>query len=93
MVVTEHDDEGKPKKEHTLPFKYSMMLPAFKGVEAVFGIEGLTNPRGFITTTDSAFCHAAREAGLKVWCDARLSIGVEHVGDMNFGLVSGGKLV
>ena len=25
-----------------------MMLPAFKGVEAVFGIEGLTNPRGFI---------------------------------------------
>jgi len=51
------------------------------------------HPRGFITTTDSAFCHAAREAGLKVWCDARLSIGVEHVGDMNFGLVSGGKLV
>jgi sulfide:quinone oxidoreductase len=26
-----------------------MMLPAFKGVDAVFGIEGLTNPRGFIT--------------------------------------------
>ena len=25
-----------------------MMLPAFKGVDAVFGIEGLTNPRGFI---------------------------------------------
>jgi sulfide:quinone oxidoreductase len=24
------------------------MLPAFKGVDAVFGIEGLTNPRGFI---------------------------------------------
>ncbi|MCK7502325.1 MAG: hypothetical protein MZW92_80000 [Comamonadaceae bacterium] len=45
---TEHDDEGKPKKEHELPFKYSMMLPAFKGVDAVFGIEGLTNPRGFI---------------------------------------------
>ena len=27
---------------------YSMMLPAFKGIDAVFGIEGLTNPRGFI---------------------------------------------
>jgi len=25
-----------------------MMLPAFKGVDAVFGIEGLINPRGFI---------------------------------------------
>jgi sulfide:quinone oxidoreductase len=48
MYVTEHDAEGKPIKEHELPFKYSMMLPAFKGVDAVFGIEGLTNPRGFI---------------------------------------------
>ena len=48
MYVTEHDDEGKPKREHELPFKYSMMLPAFKGVDAVFGIEGLTNPRGFV---------------------------------------------
>ncbi|WP_428827115.1 NAD(P)/FAD-dependent oxidoreductase [Azonexus sp. IMCC34842] len=48
MFVTEHDDEGKPKKEHVLPFKYSMLLPAFKGIDAVFGIEGLTNPRGFV---------------------------------------------
>jgi sulfide:quinone oxidoreductase len=48
MYVTEHDDNGQPKKEHELPFKYSMMLPAFKGIDAVIGIEGLTNPRGFI---------------------------------------------
>jgi sulfide:quinone oxidoreductase len=48
MFVTEHDEEGKPKKEHVLPFKYSMMLPAFKGIDALFGIEGLTNPRGFV---------------------------------------------
>jgi sulfide:quinone oxidoreductase len=48
MHVTEHDDEGRPKKEHVLPFRFSMMLPAFKGIDAVFGIEGLTNPRGFI---------------------------------------------
>jgi len=48
MFVTEHDEDGKPKKEHELPFVYSMMLPAFKGVDAVAGIEGLTNPRGFI---------------------------------------------
>ena len=48
MFVTEHDEDGKPKKTHELPFSYSMMLPAFKGVEAVYGIEGLTNPRGFV---------------------------------------------
>ncbi len=48
MYVAEHDEDGKVKKEHVLPFKYSMMLPAFKGIDAVFGIEGLTNPRGFI---------------------------------------------
>ena len=48
MYVTEHNDDGTPKKEHVLDFKYSMMLPAFKGIDAVFGIEGLANPRGFI---------------------------------------------
>ncbi|MEQ9563918.1 MAG: NAD(P)/FAD-dependent oxidoreductase, partial [Woeseiaceae bacterium] len=45
---TEVDDDGKEKKKHELPFVHSMILPAFKGVDAVFGIEGLTNPRGFI---------------------------------------------
>jgi len=49
------------------------------------------HPRGFITTTDSAFCTAAREAGLDIWCDPKLSLAVEHVGDMHFGLVSGAK--
>jgi sulfide:quinone oxidoreductase len=48
MHVTEFDDMGKEKRTHEVPFKYSMMLPAFKGIDAVFGIEGLTNPRGFI---------------------------------------------
>ena len=48
MHVTEHNEDGTPKKEHAIDFKYSMMLPAFKGIDAVFGIEGLTNPRGFI---------------------------------------------
>jgi len=48
MHVTEFDEMGKEKRSHELPFKYSMMLPAFKGIDAVFGVEGLTNPRGFI---------------------------------------------
>lgn len=49
MHVTEFNDDGTEKKKHELPFKYSMMLPAFRGVDAVFGIDGLTNPKGFIT--------------------------------------------
>ncbi len=48
MFVTELNEDGSLKKEHELPFAYSMMLPAFKGIDAVFGLEGLTNPRGFI---------------------------------------------
>ena len=48
MFVTELDDLGQVKREHELPFKYSMMLPAFKGVDAVAGVEGLCNPRGFV---------------------------------------------
>jgi sulfide:quinone oxidoreductase len=49
MFVAEHNDRGEVVKEHELPFAYSMMLPAFKGIDAVFGIDGLTNPRGFIS--------------------------------------------
>ncbi len=48
MFVTELDDMGAVRKEHELPFKFSMMLPAFKGVDAVAGVEGLCNPRGFV---------------------------------------------
>jgi sulfide:quinone oxidoreductase len=48
MHVTEVDDDGKPKKAHELAFKFSMMIPAFRGIAAVRGIEGLANPRGFI---------------------------------------------
>jgi sulfide:quinone oxidoreductase len=48
MYVTEVDDKGQEKQKHELPFKHAMMIPAFKGVDAVFGIEGLVNPRGFV---------------------------------------------
>jgi sulfide:quinone oxidoreductase len=48
MFVDELDDAGKSKKQHELPFAYSMMLPAFKGVDAVAQVDGLCNPRGFV---------------------------------------------
>lgn len=48
MSVTEHDEEGKAKKEVQVPFKYAMVLPAFKGVDAVANVPNLCNPRGFV---------------------------------------------
>ena len=48
MHVTEVDEEGKAKKTHELPFKFSMMIPAFRGIAALRGIDGLVNPRGFV---------------------------------------------
>jgi sulfide:quinone oxidoreductase len=48
MFVTEVDDLGAVHKEHELPFRFSMMLPAFKGVDAVAAVDGLCNARGFV---------------------------------------------
>jgi sulfide:quinone oxidoreductase len=48
MHVTELDGQGGTLKEHEVPFKFSMMLPAFRGVDAVAAVEGLCNPRGFV---------------------------------------------
>ncbi|MEH6952773.1 FAD/NAD(P)-binding oxidoreductase (plasmid) [Nitrobacter sp. NHB1] len=48
LIVEEVNDDGSVKATHELPFVFSMLLPAFRGVSAVHGIEGLTNPRGFI---------------------------------------------
>ena len=48
MSVTELKADGEVANNHELDFKYSMMLPAFRGIPAVRDIEGLVNPRGFI---------------------------------------------
>jgi sulfide:quinone oxidoreductase len=47
MTVEEIADDGSVRAEKELPFAFSMMLPAFRGIKAVSGIEGLSNPRGF----------------------------------------------
>ena len=52
VKFTEFDDDGNAKKDSELEFKHSMILPAFKGVDAIAGIEGLTNPRDFILIDD-----------------------------------------
>lgn len=48
MLVEELSDDGAHKQDHELPFHFSMMLPAFRGVPAVLGVENLVNPRGFV---------------------------------------------
>jgi sulfide:quinone oxidoreductase len=49
VVVQEHDETGKPKGEpQVLGAKFSMLLPAFAGVDPVAAVEGLCNPRGFV---------------------------------------------
>ena len=47
MMVEEIADDGSVKAEKELPFGFSMLLPAFRGIKAVSGIDGLSNPRGF----------------------------------------------
>jgi sulfide:quinone oxidoreductase len=47
-IVIETPGEG----EKTLPFRYCMIIPAFKGVDAVAGVEGLANPRGFVVVDE-----------------------------------------
>ena len=37
---------GEGEKE--LPAAFSMIIPSFKGVDAVVSVEGLTNPKGFV---------------------------------------------
>jgi sulfide:quinone oxidoreductase len=48
MMVDQLDEQGNLIKQHELPFKLSMMLPAFKGVDAVAAVPNLCNPRGFV---------------------------------------------
>jgi sulfide:quinone oxidoreductase len=48
MHVEELSEDGGIKKVHDLPMSYSMMLPAFRGVEAIRDIKGLVNAKGFV---------------------------------------------
>ncbi len=48
MYIEEYNDVGEKIKDHVVAFNFSMMLPAFKGVDAVAAVEGLCNPRGFV---------------------------------------------
>lgn len=48
VKAQELDDQGKPLKEHAVPFKFAMIMPPFTGVDAVRQVKALCNPRGFV---------------------------------------------
>lgn len=48
VFVDQYDDHGEVIRQHELPFRHGMLLPAFKGVDPVAAVEGLCNPRGFV---------------------------------------------
>jgi sulfide:quinone oxidoreductase len=48
LTAIEHDAAGQPVAERTLSFGFAMLIPAFRGIDAVMGVDGLVNPRGFI---------------------------------------------
>lgn len=48
MNIIVYTDKGEVSEKKSLPFEYSMVIPAFKGVDAVANTENLCNPRGFV---------------------------------------------
>jgi sulfide:quinone oxidoreductase len=48
VLAQEVDDRGQLVRDHELPFVFAMILPAFKGVDAVAAVPELCNPRGFV---------------------------------------------
>lgn len=48
VIADEYNADGNVVQTHTIISKFNMILPAFKGVDAFAGINGLVNQRGFI---------------------------------------------
>ena len=46
--VAEHNEAGEALRERNLPSRFTMFIPAFRGVEAVAAVKDLCNPRGFV---------------------------------------------
>lgn len=52
VKVTEVNDKGEEHKQHDIPSKYTMFIPAFRGIPPLREVEGLCNPRGFVLIDD-----------------------------------------
>ena len=52
MHVETVNGSGETEQTHEVPFKYSMMLPPFRGIPAVAQVEEMCNPMGFVMIND-----------------------------------------
>ena len=52
LFVDELNEAGDTAKQHEIDFNFAMMLPAFKGVDAVAAVPDLCNPRGFVVVDE-----------------------------------------
>ncbi|WP_020651236.1 NAD(P)/FAD-dependent oxidoreductase [Solimonas variicoloris] len=48
VTAIEHNERGEELRTHELPSRFTMFIPAFKGVDVVASVPGLCNPRGFV---------------------------------------------
>jgi sulfide:quinone oxidoreductase len=48
ISVTQINADGSEGESQELKFGHCMILPAFRGIKPLMGIEGLVNPRGFV---------------------------------------------
>jgi len=48
LYADQLNENGETIKQHEIDFDFAMMLPAFKGVDAVAAVPDLCNPRGFV---------------------------------------------
>lgn len=46
--VTEFAEDGQEKAHHAVESRFTTLIPGFRGIAALQGIEGLVNPRGFV---------------------------------------------
>jgi len=52
IFVETVDDKGETDAHHEVDFKFSMMLPAFRGIPAVAHVEEMCNPMGFVLANE-----------------------------------------
>jgi len=53
LHLIEHDEQGVASRQHQLDFDFSIIIPAFRGVDFVAKVgEKLCNPRGFVQVDD-----------------------------------------
>lgn len=46
--IAEHNERGEVVKETELESRFTMFIPAFRGVDAVAAVKDMCNPRGFV---------------------------------------------